>query len=122
MIRPPPTIAVVLLAACTQLPTRLDAPRVASSLAIEPYGLHQECLVMGPGERVEFRFLSSSPVAFNIHYREANVVIEPVTRDRATDEAGDFTADATRTYCLTWEAGAAGSSLDYRVRPLPPRQ
>jgi len=122
MMRAPAALAVVLVAACAHAPTTLDAPRVASGLAVEPYGLHQECVVMAAGERIEFRFRTSTPVAFNIHYHEGNAVIEPVTRAGATDEAGDFTADALRTYCLTWEAGAEGSSINYKVRPLPPHE
>jgi len=119
-MRASPALAVVFVAACAHAPITLDAPRVASGLVLEPYGEHQECVVMGAGERIEFRFRSTVPVAFNIHYHDTNAVIEPVSRAAATDEAGDFTADALRTYCLTWEAGAEGSSIDYRVRPLPP--
>jgi hypothetical protein len=89
---------------------------------MSPYTSVEECLSLEEGERIDFRFESRYPVAFNIHFREGNAVIMPLTRDDATSESGDFTADRKEIYCLTWEAGPEGSALDYRLSPWPPRR
>ena len=61
------------------------------------------------------RFRSSAPLAFNIHFHDANAVIEPVSAASTQGESGEFTTDRDETYCLMWEAGAGGGVLDYRV-------
>lgn len=113
--------AAFALAGCAADPQRLDAERNAAGVELLPYALHEECVALDPGERVGFYFASSSPVAFNVHYQDGNAVIMPIVREQATREADEFTADRKEVYCLTWEAGAQGSIVEYRLRPLPPR-
>jgi hypothetical protein len=79
-------------------------------------------MALDAGERVDFRFDARLPVAFNVHFRDGNAVIMPLSSDRTTAEAGDFTADRSQVYCLYWEAGPEGSALDYRVSPWPPHR
>ena len=61
-------------------------------------------------------------VGFNVYFREGNARIIPVEVKTALDASGDFTADQGQNYCLEWEAGAAGSILDYRVQQVRPRR
>jgi hypothetical protein len=103
-------------------PGRLEAPKTVSGLQLAPFSTVEECLSLEAGERIDFRFEARLPVAFNVHFREGNAVIMPLTRDGATSESGDFTADRKQVYCLSWEAGAEGSALDYHVSPWPPRR
>jgi hypothetical protein len=77
--------------------------------------------VLDSGERIAYRFEARQPVAFNVHFHDGNAVIMPVASDSTTSESGDFTADRKEVYCLTWEAGAEGSVVDYRVSPWPRR-
>jgi hypothetical protein len=117
----PSALAVLALGACAAASYRLETERSAAGVEISPYAMHEECVALEPGERVGFYFVSAAPVAFNVHYHDANAVIMPIVRENATREADEFTADRKAIYCLAWEAGAQGSILEYRLRPLPPR-
>jgi hypothetical protein len=108
-----------LLAACASSDYRLDGPRSAAGVEIAPYAIHEECVALEPGERINYYFESVAPVGFNIHYHDANAVIMPVTRDKVTQDSGDFTAERKEIYCLMWEAGPEPSVLEYRIRPVP---
>jgi hypothetical protein len=114
-------LAVLTLSGCVADPYRFDAERSAAGVEISPYALHEECLALEQGARVGFYFVSAAPVAFNVHYHDANAVIMPIVREQATRESDEFIADRKEIYCLTWEAGAEGSILEYRIRPLPSR-
>jgi len=114
-------VALALLYGCSADPYRLDTERGAAGVELSPYALSEECVALEPGQRIGFYFVSSAPVAFNIHYHDANAVIMPIVREHATQESGEFTADRREIYCLMWEAGAQPSILEYRVRPLPSR-
>ena len=113
--------AVLILSACAADPYRLATERGAAGVELAPYALREECVALRAGERIGFYFISLAPVAFNIHYHDANAVIMPIVREHATNESGEFTADRTQIYCLMWEAGAQPSILEYRVRLLPRR-
>jgi hypothetical protein len=108
-------------AACADAPQRLVAPRAVAGLEIAPFARHEECFVLAQGERVTYRFSAGQPVGFAVEFRDGNAVIAPVAVARTTEEAGDFVAERDLSYCLTWEAGAAGARLDYRVQPVRPR-
>jgi hypothetical protein len=108
-----------LLAACATGEYHLDGPRSAAGVELAPYAMHEECVALDNGERFQYYFSSVAPVAFNIHYHEGNAVILPLQREKVTQDSGDFTADRKQVYCLTWEAGAQPSVLEYRIRPLP---
>jgi hypothetical protein len=115
------TLAALALCGCSADPHRLDTEWGAAGVELPPYALHEECVALQPGERIGFYFVSAAPVAFNIHYHDANAVIMPIVREHATQESGEFTADRREIYCLMWEAGAQPTILEYRVRPLPSR-
>jgi hypothetical protein len=110
---------IAMTTGCASAPARLQAPKAVFGLELAPYATVEECVALEPGERIAYRFESRLPVAFNVHFRDNNAVILPLTRDRTTSESGDFAADRKQLYCLTWEAGAEGSVLDYRVSPWP---
>jgi hypothetical protein len=117
----PLMLAAVGAVACSADPYRLDGPRSAAGFELAPYAIHEECAALERGNRIDYYFSSAEPVAFNIHYHDANAVILPVVRERVTEDSGDFTADRKQVYCLMWEAGARPTVLDYRIRPLPAR-
>jgi hypothetical protein len=113
---------IAMATGCTSTPSRLLAPKVVSGFELAPYATLEECIALEPGERIGYRFDARQPVAFNVHFREGNAVIMPVSHDSTTSESGDFAADRKEIYCLTWEAAAEGSILDYRVSPWPRQQ
>ena len=109
------------IAACAQAPHRLDAPRGAAGLELTPYAVYEDCVALEAGKGIDYYFSSVVPLAFNIHYHDANAVIMPIVRSGVEQDGGEFTADRAAVYCLMWEAGAEPSLLEYRIRPLPER-
>jgi hypothetical protein len=107
--------AALLLAACAGAPAGPDAPKEATGQNIAPYAAHEECLALAPGDRLDYRFTSTSAVAFNIHYHESNAVIMPVVREGITADSGIFQPNAAREFCLMWEAGAVPVLITYRI-------
>ena len=77
---------------------------------------------LSPGDRLDFRFESTDPVAFNVHYHDGKLVVMPITRDGVTADAGVYAPPIRQGYCLMWEAGAAGATIAYRyvVRRVSP--
>jgi hypothetical protein len=113
---------IAMTAGCASAPGRLLEPKAVFGLELAPYATTEECIVLEPGERIGYRFEARLPVAFNVQFHEDNAVIMPISRDATTSESGDFAADRKEVYCLTWEAGAGGSVLDYRIGPWPRQQ
>ena len=107
--------AILALAACASRgPVDPDAPRdVHQSLA--PHALHEDCMKLAPGDRLDYRFTSSAPVAFNVHYHAGNAVVMPIAREAITADSGIFQPALAEDYCLMWEAGPEPTALDYRV-------
>jgi hypothetical protein len=105
-----------MLATCAMTPQDPEAPRVVTGVRIAPYERHEDCMALEDGDRLDFRFESQFPVAFNLQYRDGAVIVIPLSRERVEEFAGVFAAKATRPYCLAWEAGQQGAILDYRFR------
>jgi len=103
------------IAGCAVAPATQPDARNVARLEIAPYAAHEECASLAPGDRLDWRFESTEPVAFNIHYHDANMIVMPITRDNATSEAGVFAPSLKQGYCMMWEAGAAGATIAYRV-------
>ena len=108
-------VFVLALAGCASAPTDPDAPKDVSGQNIAPYEVHQECRNLVAGDRLDYRFTSSSPVSFNIHYHEINAVVIPLSREGVTADSGIFQPTAPHEFCLTWEAGGVPVVVSYRV-------
>ena len=105
----------VPLGACAAPPLTPDAPRAVFNQRIAPYEWHEECTKLARGDRLDYTFESREPVQFNIHYHDGATVVMPVVRENVKREADAFEAKITQDYCLMWEAGPAGTFIDYRV-------
>ncbi len=112
-------VVACVLTACAGAPLPIDAPKVMESYPLRAYALHEECLQLAPGDRLDYRFTSTAPVDFNIHYHEGRALIMPVVREKTREAAGVYPAPFNGEFCLQWEAGEAGASLDYRMRLRP---
>lgn len=110
---------ILPLCACTGVPVTVDAPMAVSGYAVAPYALHEECMTLDRGDRVEYAFESTEPVDFNIHFHEGRTVVMPVVKEKSRGDAGVYASPDRQDYCLMWEAGAAGASIDYRIRLRP---
>lgn len=115
------SIAALALAATAGCATPLapDQPRSIAALTILPYERHRECVRLAADDRLEYAFETTEPVAFEIRYFEGSAAVSPIVRDSTRGYAGVFVATDTREYCLVWEAGGAGTLIDYRLRLRP---
>ena len=114
--------ALALCAGCAA-PGPASDQRVVTKLQLAPDAVHEECASLVPGDRIDYRFESSDPVAFNIHYHDANSVVMPITRDNATSDAGIYAPSVKQDYCLMWQTSSAGATIAYRmtIRRAAPR-
>lgn len=112
-------LACILVAGCASEPVSPGSPKIVRGHAVPPYGVHEECLRIAAGERLDFDFTATEPVEFNVHYREGNAVVMPIVREKTLADSGLFAPRIAQDYCLMWEAGPAGTALDYRVRLRP---
>ena len=111
----------VAAAACTTAPVVPGVPRDVARVVIAPYQSHYECMRLAQGDRLDWRYESTEPLAFDIQYREDQAVLSPVVREHSTTDSGTFVARLAQDYCLTWESGPPGAIISYRVlvRPAP---
>ena len=109
-------VAGLLLAACaSDLRHALDQPKVVRGEDIAAYAMHEQCMRLAIGDRLDYDFTANEPVDFNIHYHEGRAVIAPLVRDKTRQDSGVFAPIIAQDYCLMWEAGPAGALLDYRI-------
>lgn len=69
---------------------------------VEPGKVHELCVELFFGQKLEYGFISRREMNFNIHYHEGEKVVYPVA-DHLTREKNEiFTAMADQTHCLMW--------------------
>jgi len=104
---------------CAATSVTADAPKVVTAMALTPYEIREDCVRLAPGDRLDFAFDATEPVAFEIHYREGAATLAPIARSDTRSDSGIYLAPLPREYCLAWEAGGAGALIDYRLRLRP---
>jgi hypothetical protein len=112
-------VATVAVTGCATTTPPTGEPKVVRRHPLPSYQIHEECFKLRDGDRVEFRFESTEPVDFNIHYHEGQAVLMPISREKTREYAGVYVARLMQDYCLMWEASAAGSLIDYRILVKP---
>jgi hypothetical protein len=110
----------VCVAACAASPPAPDVPRAVARLPIAPYAEHEACIDGAPGERLDYRWQASEPVAFAIRYREGGALVAPVVREGSHGDSGILALRLRERYCLHWQAGPSGALVDYRFVLRPP--
>jgi hypothetical protein len=111
----PAALFTLALAACTSPPIAPDVPHVVERLVLLPYATHEACAQMRPGDRLDWRYESSTPLAFDLRYREGNAVLAPIVRSDSTADSGTYEARLAASYCLGFEAGPGGAIVSYRM-------
>lgn len=101
---------------CAAAPLTADAPRVVRGMALAPYEIREDCVRLFRGDRLDYTFEATEPVAFEIRYREGPAALSPIVRSPIRSDAGIYTAPMRLEYCLVWEAGSSGALVDYRLR------
>ena len=107
------------LAACAQAPVTADAPRSVTGMILTPYEIRDDCVRLAPGERLDYTFDATDPVAFELRYREGAAALSPIARSPVRSDSGVYLASLDREFCVVWEAGPAGAIVDYRLRLRP---
>lgn len=81
----------------------------AESSALKPFRheiksgkIEEECRLMDAGAKVAYRFASSAPVAFNVHFHQGKLVEYPIKVDRTGGENGIFIAASKQEFCWMW--------------------
>jgi len=105
-----------LLFACAATPLTAAEPRIVAGMALAPYEIREDCVRLSSGDRLDYMFDATEPVAFEIRYREGAASLSPISRGFVRADSGVYAAPLTREYCLVWEAGNAGALVDYRLR------
>ena len=108
------------LAACATETMVAGDQKAVTEMTIAPFEIHEECMMLATGARIDYRFEARMPVYFDIRYREGSAIISTISREDVTDAAGVFAVPVARRYCVHWEAGREGAVVDFRVRLLPP--
>jgi hypothetical protein len=115
-----PLIVLTLgLFGCAAPVITAGTPKVVRAHPLPSYQIHEECLKLEPGDRVQYEFESTAPVDFNVHYHDGNAVVMPVVREKSRADAGIYVVQIAQDYCLMWEAGAPGAMIDYRIGVRP---
>ena len=111
--------AAVSLCGCAPALIVATEPKTVTGRVLPPYESQEECIAVMPGDRVDYAFESTQPVDFNIHFHEGKTIVMPVVREKSRGDAGMYAPPIGQHYCLMWEAGAAGATIDYRIRFRP---
>jgi len=107
---------LVQIGGCARPALVPDEPRAVSGERLAPYQSLGECVALRTGDRLEYLYTSSDPVAFDISYREGQATLAPIVRENSLGDSGIFVARLNANFCLSWEAGPAGAVVDYRLR------
>ena len=102
-----------VLAGCAAAPLVPGVPKDVRGQRLPPREVHEECFAMARGDVVKWRFAADEAVDFAVQFRDGKAVVLPLARERVTADEGRFAALVAERYCLTWEAGRMGVSLDY---------
>ena len=115
-------LAVVLalsLVACATDTMQPGESRTVKGHVIAPFEIHEECMTLATGDRIDYRFETRSLVDFDIRYREGSAVISTISNSDVREAAGVFLSPLVRRYCTHWQAGPPGAIVDYQIRLLP---
>ena len=119
MIRPVALACVAaFLSACATPEADPYAAQSAEAHEMSPYRVHEACVKLAEGDRLDWRFESRAPVDFNIHYHDGPTVVLPVSRTASLGDAGIYAVTLAHDYCAMWETGPLGTAVSYRVRPI----
>lgn len=97
-------------------PARIStAPeKIGKSLAAGK--IHEECMMLKPGQKLEYSFAASAELNFNIHYHKGEDVAYPVRKKSASENA-TFAATREEDYCLMWtNESKSPVNLEYSVQ------
>ncbi|MEP7208542.1 MAG: hypothetical protein ABI920_16510 [Casimicrobiaceae bacterium] len=109
-------IVGVGVAGCVTKPPPPGEFRVVKGHGMSAFAVHEECMRVSAGDRIEYVFESTEPLHFDIHFRAGGATLLPLSQDGVREGAAVYPVLESQVLCLGWEASAAGARLDYRFR------
>lgn len=92
------------------------------SLNLKAKAFDERCLQLAAGESIRYRFRSTVPVDFNIHFHRGADVVYPVKQSAVSEADASFRAPAAEGYCLMWEnPGPGAASVEGMLERVAPR-
>ena len=74
------SFVALLLGACATDTMKSGETRTVKDQVIAPFEFHEECMTLATGDRIDYRFESSSLLDFDIRYREGSALISTISR------------------------------------------
>jgi hypothetical protein len=89
------------------------------SIMVDSSGMYEDCFKVKRGEVLNYKFNSSGPLDFNVHYHGSNDVIYPVLQNDITAHEGTIDPEKhgleEEYYCLMWKnPGANQCRISYK--------
>ncbi|MBI4850149.1 MAG: hypothetical protein HY808_16500 [Nitrospirae bacterium] len=96
------------------------------TITVMSSGSEEECVELKKGQILTYKFTSSRPVDFNIHYHGTDQIHYPASQSELTDHEGtidpeqhSFYIEEQTFYCLMWEnpgMNSARISYEYAIK------
>ena len=96
--------------------TRDQARDFAREIPVAPGKFKEVCAPLKAGDRVEWRFSSSTETAFNVHYHVGDKAVYPEKRDAVSEANGMLAVDRDEHYCWMWMAGAKPAAVSVTLK------
>ncbi len=91
------------------------AQRFEMERRIEPGKVLELCGPLSAGQAVDWQFVVSSPVAFNIHHHVGKQVVYAEKRTKTKGLTLRFNPSEAADYCWMWTAPADGEAVALQV-------
>jgi hypothetical protein len=94
------------------VPVKWDAQgRFVREFRIEPGKFVEACEKLPKGMKVGWRFKSSAPLNFNVHYHEGKDVRFPARQDQVASLDGTLDVELDQDYCWMWTNKSSGPAV-----------
>jgi hypothetical protein len=98
-------LVVALLGGCaaTDSGSSNHAEMKGKKVTISTGDFYEACDKFPLGATVEYSFVSTKPVLFNVHYHDKRIKVYPVEEELISEASGSFVVESKAIYCCMWE-------------------
>jgi len=93
---------IILSAALLSYPLIAFANSEVDNSVVEAGKVHEVCMKLEDGQKMEYSFKSAMELNFNIHYHDGDNVSYPVEEHLTKSDNNIFTSPGKRGYCMMW--------------------
>ena len=72
------------------------------TVLVQGLGIHEQCLELRPKQGLDYRYQTSHPLSFDIHYHIDGQPLSQFSETSSTSGSQHFEAQESRSYCLMW--------------------